>query len=245
MELNIIVHGRSASTLLARMLMGTRQFTLWGDRNFACELKTFKQPGTWRCDYISSALEPFKGGHRILAKLPEFQYFLELLFPFGARVLVNERSAIEKLRSLIEIGWDFRAYERYEEKKLVKRATFDFLTHGGTANILARSHTVKAFLVLAWGNWRVRQKLDLYSGDYLFLSFDELMMRPHDAYARLDGFYGFEHGAFWDKWDKMRSKRHQKSGRDLEDSSAFATPYEAKFKPRQLKTFSNILKIFR
>ena len=245
MELNIIIHGRSASTLLAEMLLATGAFDLWGDRKFACELKDFKFAQSWRREKIDQALQPFQS-KRVLAKQPEFQYFLELLFPYKVRVLVNERSAIEKLRSLMAVsGWVKRVAERYEERGLVRRALLDYLPAGGGVDISKSSYLVTVFFVLAWGNWRVERKLGGYLGECLRLSFDELMLRPHDAYLKLDGFYGFEPRKFWEKWDGLRKRRHQKSGRDVSDEMAFVSPYKIRFEQEHLDVFSEILETFR
>jgi len=226
-NLNLIVHGRAGSTLVAEMLMHTRQFELWGNRKWACELREFKQPESWNAKNINNSLQRF-ANKRVLAKMPEFAYFIELLLPHNPRVVVMERSVMERVRSLSQIGWLQKVVDRYEEKGLVKNAIAAFLKiTGGFIRFRDFNTQEKAVLVLAYGNWRTRLKLKEHDPlRVLHLYFDDLMLRKQDAYIQLDNFFQFVPGEYWPTWETVRSKKLQKNGRDTYTQKAFTDPYD-------------------
>lgn len=227
MELNIIIHGRSGSTLFSEMLLITRQFNLWGDRGFANELKAFKQPEMWNEYQIQKHLDCQHG--QVLAKLPEFAYFVEFLLHYRPKIFIMERSIPERVRSLAAVGWLNKANERYEEKGLHEKALVAlFKCSGYLYEWDELNAQEKAAVVLGWGSWRVRDRLSKYP-DKWFISFDDLILRKHDIYRLLDEIYHWPSGKYWPIWDTARAKDLQKNGRKNLEPDQYLEPYEITF----------------
>ena len=230
MNLNLIIHGRCGSTLVSEMLMSTGKFDLWGTRSWANELKAFKNPETWNIDDVDNALAKYEDSKKaVLAKLPEFAYFVECTLRHTPNIIVLERSIPERVRSLSSVGWIDRANERYQEKGLHKRACAAFLNISGVLYEWDELDKYeKASMVLGWGNWRVRKILRNYKWK-VHIQFDDLIMRPNDVYGVFDSVFGFKPQLFWSRWDAVKKKTLQNNARKSYEVREFLKPYDIKF----------------
>jgi len=230
MKLNLIVHGRCASTRITSMLARTHEFSFWGENSKQTESSevrsmvwTAMRNDDWNENSIKEIIKKknFKGD--ILTKLPEFGFCIDKFFFLNPSILVLQRSPFEKLRSLIKIGWEQAAWDGYKNNRLFGKAKKEYYKRGG--RYLNLNKRCEVFLMQVWGNWYTEYHLRQYQGEKLFIQFDDIVMRSRDVYCLLDEFYGFEPMKYWDMWDEVGETKFQSNHR-APNPENFSKPYQ-------------------
>jgi len=157
MDLNLIVHGRCASSLITTMLAETGQFNLWG-----ADYPTKTEPdlirnmirenmvsSNWDIEEMKKTLIERDTSGRVLIKMPEFGFCIDKFFYLHPTILVIRRSAFERIRSLISIEWVESALAQFKEYRMLEKAERIYYANGGRYSNLTNRQRV--FLVVAWG----------------------------------------------------------------------------------------------
>jgi len=229
-ELTIIVYGRSASTLVLKMLYETGVFKLWGTPP-AGECTPFRnKPQTWNRETIAKAWRKvYRLGDHVLAKLPTFAFFIDEILILEPSVIVLERNILDIVRSYIQVGWvpklryyhalfgvDTKAVKKYEEL-------------GGTLIEGDIYHLMG--VVFAYSHWKTRKALMNYPGA-LTIYYQELMSKPSKVFIDLEEFTGLD-PIYRTLWHDLMKVRHKPTGRPIELD--YQTPLLSGLPPHTLK----------
>ena len=209
-KLIVVVHGRSASTLVLRMLYSTGVFELWGEPPKG-ECPAFRnKPENWGREAVRREWEKLGAEGRVLAKLPAFAFFLDNLLPLSPDVIVLERSVVDIVKSYAALGNVEQVTRLHSLFGVDRLAEEEYAKLGGVVRHDDPYH--KIAVVYAWSHRKVHRDLEGYSRA-LFIHYMNLMSSPEEVFTRFEEFLGLEPGRHRQKWRVLMGERHQSTGR--------------------------------
>jgi len=244
MDLNLIVHGRCASSLVTAMLVETGEFNLWGVPEYPAKkesgwirdlIRECLYMGKWKSEPIKDTLNRFNTNGKVLIKMPEFGFCIDKFFFLEPSVLVIRRSPFEILRSIASLKWEESVVQPYEKYRIMELAEKHYKLKGGDTAGMSTRH--KVFLVLCFARWYTDLHVSRYRGRKLFIYFDDLMFRKEDVYCQLDRFYGLEPRKYWDLWNELSNKKQMGAAR--QPDADFKKSYNIDFS-KDWEVFSEI-----
>lgn len=212
-KLIIIVHGRSASTLMLRMLYETKLFKLWGTPPIGECTPFINNPRTWnKPTIIKEWNKIYVPGDHILAKLPAFSFFIEEILILEPAVIVLERSILDIIRSYIAVGWVSQLHKLHAQFGIDRKAIKKYEELGGTLHPKDPYHLLA--VTYAYSHWKTRMALEKYPRS-LTIHYQDLMTKPNNVFTQLEEFLGLEAGVHRSNWHRLMKKRHQSTGRPI------------------------------
>lgn len=206
-KLTIIVHGRSASTLMLKLLQSTHEFTLWGGSP-TDECGVFRNhPETWHEETIRREWGKVDKSKPVLAKLPAFAYFIEEMLTLEPDVIVLERPIMDIVKSYAAVGWMTDVLDKHREWDILEKASKKYSELGGV-NTDDPYHRLA--VVFAWSHWKTRRALEHYPRK-LFIHYRDFMEDPYAVIDRLEDFLDIE--IHREEWIHLMKNRHQATGR--------------------------------
>ena len=239
-KLTLLVHGRSASTLMLRMLYETNQFKLWGTPPTG-ECTPFRnKPHTWnKTTIIKEWKKIYIPGDHILAKLPAFAFFIEEMLILEPDIIVLERPIIDIVRSYAAVGWMPGLHGLHAQIGIDVEATEKYEELGGQLHDGDPHHLLG--VIYSYSHWKTRLTLRDYPRA-LTVHYQELMTTPDTVFTQLEDFLGLDPEIYRSNWRRLMKTRHQATGRSA--NLEYHIPLPVKVTPSSISGIEDAVQRF-